>query len=360
MSSTTDFASETTNVPVHQIQLSSGANCLVLSPMQLASLAISGALKGANDGTGLNCRSTNTQTGQESEMQVFKSAEVKGADWANQSEQLTGLCKLLKTTSSELAQVNWPSIDGQPEPSDDVRKIFDNIQAAVATCGSPSRFCNHCYLTGRKYTDAEAETQLTGRHFSGARALYGERWYLVSFHFAKSLEHLFPVVDAWFNIVHHLVPLVAAFPGLKKKAGSRAYLKCQIRRKNGSVQTGCIWLDRFQMLEFKSRFGEPRSVYITVRFNMNGADVQDVELKTSSETRPDASPSSETRPKTSSETRPETSSETRPEPDAYKCIKLSDFLTENPDFLPIFGTSELSFEMLTLQLLSELIQGGQL
>jgi len=222
------------------------------------------------------------------------------------------------------------------------------MRMAVSTCCSPSRFYNHCYLTGRDYTDAESD-KLTGRVFSGAYTLYGERFYLISLQYSCDLEHIFPIVDAYFNLVYKLIPLSCAAPRLiSSYAAGREYLKCQVRRTNGQVQPGFIRLDRFSMISYKSRRDGDSGLlpYITVYFNSNGADLVEPVAASGSASSGVAE-------------QLEKPNEAKfPVNDSFKAIKVSDFLAENPGFTEFFDP-ELGFEQLFIRVLLELIKDEQ-
>jgi hypothetical protein len=340
-----------TNIP--QIRLSastnSGAmNCLMLSPIQLVGLGMSGALNGSVDATGLSCMATDLQTGQQCEIAVFQGHQTELTDGTIETNvEIAELVKLIKDSTPELSSVSFPQIDGIVSARKQTARIFDNIRMAVATCGAPSRFYNRCYMTGRDYpgtsTDASSD-QLTGRVFSGAKAIYGERHYLVSFQYSKDLEHIFPVADAYFNIMHKLVPFAVAAPALVELAGNREYLKCQVRRTSGLVQTGFIQVHQKSMLiyKFSPDNGARLQPYITVYFKSDGSDIMDVldVLDVGPYENPDNK---------------------IPEHDCFKTVKLSDILNENPGFRECIGTSnDLKFENLILRQLTWLYKGVQL
>ena len=345
-----------TNIP--QIRLSastnSGAmNCLMLSPMQLVGLGMSGALNGSVDATGLNCMATDLQTGQQREIAVFQGHQTALTDPATETNgetsiEIAELVKLIKDSTPELSSVSFPQIDGIVSAREQTARIFDNIRMAVATCGSPSRFYNRCYMTGRDYagtsTDASSD-ELTGRVFSGAKAIYGERHYLVSFQYSKALEYIFPVADIYFNIMHKLVPFAVAAPALVELVGSREYLKCQVRRTSGLVQTGFIQVGQKSMLIYKSDkadSGSQLQPYITVYFKSDGSDITDAPGVL--DVGPDENPDNKI-----------------PEHDCFKTVKLSDILNENPGFRKCICTSDdLKFENLTLRQLTGLYKGVQL
>lgn len=326
-----------------------GLNCLMFSPMQLVSLGLSGAMRGSLDGTGITCKATDRTTGQQSEMSVFSGHSATAA--ANTISKC-GLVKLIKTVTPELNRFGCPQIDGlvvDCQSSDNyTAKVFDNMRMAVATCGSPSRYYNRCYLTGRDFADKDAE-QLTGRCFSGAQTIYGERFYLVSLQYSQSLEPIFPIADAYFNLMHKLIPLAFAAPKLISHTPGREYLKCQVRRSNGQIQPAFIKLDRFSMISYKTHKDGMVSLipYITVYFNANGDDIVDLQL---------ASPCDGNQ---SAQQQIEMPYEQKfPAHDCFKAIKVTDFLAENPGLTEFFEL-ELGFEQLTLQGLINLMKDEQ-
>ena len=349
----------TDDISIPQIKLSAttnqnGMNCLMFSPLQMVSLGLGGMVSGSGmDGTGINCRGTDRNTGQQSEMPVFtghcSSEDTQPTSTKNTCSGISicGLVKLIKTTTPELSGVTFPQIDCLAVDCQERSLstcVFDNIRMSVATCGNPSRYCNRCYLSGRDYTDSESD-QLTGIHFSGAQAIYGDRFYLVSLQYSKSLEPIVPVVDAYFNLTNKLIPLKFAAPRLGNYfADGREYLKCQVRRTNGQIQLGFIKLDRFSMLSFKSRRDVAPDLlpYITVYFNSNGDGVLDVDLDL-----------------VAADTSSLANNELKfPAHDCFKAIKVSDFLVENPGLTECFS-QELGFEHLTLEFLASCIKGEQ-
>lgn len=337
------------NGAIHQIRLSAGPgdiNCLLLSPITMVGLGLGGALNGSLDGTGITCKGTNCQTGQECEIPVFQGHPDRQTDLNDVSVSRidkSGLVKLIKINTPGLAEITYRQIDNLVAPNQLTCRVFDNMHMAVATCGSPSRFYNRCYLSCQDYSEADAE-KLTGQVFSGAKAIYGDRFYLVSLQYAKELEHLFPVADTYFNIMNNLVSLAVAAPGLTKISNAREYFKCQVRRTNGRVQTGFIPLNRYSMIIYKSRLDEGHGLipHITVYFNSNGSDVVDVAPINMPD--PDDLSPNET-PKT-------------PEHDCFKTIRLIDLFTENPMVKDCFY-NDLGFENLCLRGLYELIKDEQ-
>lgn len=338
------------NIPVIKINANQGEmNCLMLSPLQMASLCMQGAIGSTVDGTGINCQVKDHTTGLQSEMPVFNGHHTSTVTNQTNAVNLCGLVKLIKTATSELSGINFPQIDclvvNSQGPDKETARIFDNMRMAVFTSGTPSRYYNRCYLTCRDYTEAESEL-LTGRRFSGSMAIYGERFYLVSLQYSKDLEYLFPIADAYFNLIHKLIPLSVAAPGLVGSlAHGRMYLKCQIRRTSGAVQTGFIKTDRFSMLSYKSRTGEGAVLipYITVYFKSNGMEVQDIDDSLVFTPDEEALAYNEQKFPTS---------------DCFKTIMLSDFLAENPQMAAYFAP-EIGFEQLTLRVLGDLIAGEQ-
>jgi hypothetical protein len=346
----------TDDISIPQIKLSvttnqNGMNCLMFSPLQMVSLGLSGIVSGSGmDGTGINCRGTDRNTGQQSEMPVFtghsSSEDTSATKNTYSGITISGLVKLIKTTTLELSRVTFPQIDclviDCQERSLSAR-VFDNIRMAVATCGNPSRYYNRCYLSGRDYTDDESNL-LTGMHFSGAQAIYGDRFYLVSLQYSKSLEPIFPVADAYFNLTNKLIPLKFAAPRLNDIADGREYLKCQVKRTSGQIQLGFVKLDTFSMLSFKSRREVTTDLipYITVYFNSNGECVLDVDINCAAV-----------------DTGSLANNELKfPVHDCFKAIKVSDFLAENPKLTECFR-QELVFEYLTLEFLAGLMKGEQ-
>jgi len=242
-----------------------------------------------------------------------------------------------------LAEIPCRQIDSLVPANQHSHRIFDNIRMAVATCGSPSRYYNRCYLTGRDYSETDAE-KLTGHIFSGAKAIYGDRFYLVSFQYSCELEHVFRVADTYFNIMNKLVSLAVAAPGLRKICNGREYYKCQVRRTNGRVQTGFIPLNRYSMLIYKSRPDEGTGLipHITVYFNSNGTDIQDVAPMDMS----------------AQDNLSDDGTRKTPEHDCFKTIRLMDLITENPDVKDLF-LNDLGFENLCIRGLYELIKDEQ-
>ena len=331
---------------IPQIRLSAGPsdiNCLMLSPMTMVGLELGGALNGSLDGTGITCKGTNRQTGQESEMSVFQGHPARETD-LNEVNMAgidkSGLVRLIKINTPGLAEIPYLAIDSQVEPNELTRRVFDNMRMAVATCGSPSRYYNRCYLSGRDYSEADAE-KLTGRVFSGAKSLYGDRFYLVSLQYSVGLEPVFPVADIYFNIMNKIVSLALVAPGLSNVSNARGYVKCQVRRTSGQVQTGFIQLGRYSMLIYKSRpeDGPGLIPFITVYFNSNGTDVLDVDMAAQEDLSADGTPKT-------------------PEHDCFKTIRLMDLFTENPGFKDYF-LNDLGFESLSLRGLQELIKDEQ-
>jgi hypothetical protein len=310
-------------------------NCMMFSPMQMVELGMIGTLNSSADGTGLSCITTNLQTGKQSEIAVFQGHQTSLPDT---NIKIAGLVKLIKNATPELSKIPFPQIDGLVSADEQTSRIFDNIRMAVATCGAPSRYYNRCYMTCRDYADTDSE-QLTGRVFSGATAIYGERFYLVSFQYSKALEHIFPVVDTYFNIKNKLVPLNIVCPALVKIADGREYLKCQVRRKSGLVQTGFIQLSQYSMLIYKSRDTGNLEPYLTVYFNADGSDIIDVSnvLDVESNWNLDKK---------------------IPEHDSFKTILLSDILAENPVFKQCVD-NDVRFETHTMQILYNLYKSEQ-
>jgi hypothetical protein len=331
---------------IPQIRLSAGQgniNCLMLSPMAMVGLGLGGALNGSHDGTGMTCKGTDRQTGQESEISVFQGHPARETDLNDISmtgQIKSGLVRLIKVNTPGLAEISYLAIDGLVAPNQQTCRIFDNMRMAVATCGSPSRYYNRCYLSGRDYSDADAE-KLTGQLFSGAKSVYGDRFYLVSLQYSAGLEPIFPVADIYFNIINKLVSLALAAPGLVRISNDREYVKCQVRRTSGRVQTGFIQLGRYSMLIYKSRAedGPGLSPHITVYFNSNGSDILDGDI----EVQDDLSAVGTTK---------------IPEHDCFKTIRLMDLFTENPGFKDYF-LNDLGFENLCLRGLHELIKDEQ-
>jgi hypothetical protein len=325
---------------IPQIRLSAGPsdiNCLMLSPMAMVGLGLGGALNGSFDGTFITCKGTDHQTGQESEMSVFQGHLANETDLNDVSMtgiDKSGLVRLIKINTPGLAEIPFMAIDSLVAPNELTCRVFDNMRMAVATCGSPSRYYNRCYLSGRDYSEADAE-KLTGQVFSGAKSVYGDQYYLVSLQYSVGLEPVFPVADIYFNIMNKLVSLASAAPGFRKISNIRNYLKCQIRRTSGQVQTGFITLDRYSMLIYKSRseYGTGLIPYITVYFKSNGADIVDIPQDISEGDRT---------PKT-------------PVHDCFKTIRLMDLFAENPDLKDYF-LNDLGFDNLCLRELMELIK----
>jgi hypothetical protein len=322
----------------------------------MVGLGITGNIIGSDGGSvgnpGISCMVTDRETGQQSEMPVFQGHQISDKNLPNNS-QIACMVKLIKTTTSELASIQYPQIDGLVIANDgsdkESKRIFDNIRMSVATCGSPSRYYNRCYMSGRDYKDKDSDL-LTGRAFTGARAIYGERFYLVSLQYSKSLEHLFPVADAYFNLMNKLVPLQIAAPRLRELTVDRNYLKCRVRRTNGRVHTGFIHISAYSMVIYQSASGYSinggLTPYITVNFNSDGSDVLDV-----------VSDKSDTSG-TSMNSNDINNQVTFPAHDAYKTIRVADFLAENPAFSECF-LSDLNFERLTLKMLYNLCKHEQ-
>ena len=350
------------NIP--QIRLSGNSaemNCMMFSPMQMVGLGMIGVLNDSVDGTGLSCITTDLQTGKESEIAVFQGHPTSLTDT---NIKIAGLVKLIKNATPELSAIPFPQIDGLVCANKQTLRIFDNIRMAVATCGAPSRYYNRCYMTCRDYADTDSE-QLTGRIFSGANAIYGERFYLVSFQYSKALEHIFPVVDTYFNIIHKLVPLNVVCPALVKIADGREYLKCQVRRTSGLVQTGFIQVGKYSMLIYKSRDTGNLEPHLTVYFNADGSDITDVpdapDVLDSPDV-PDAPDILDTPdvPDAPDVLDVESNWNTKkiPEHDSVKTILLSNILAENPVFKQCVD-SDVRFETHIMQILYNLYKSEQ-
>jgi len=397
----TDNDNENANINVPSITLSgqTGLNCLMFSPIQLVSLGLGNSMHGSADGTGISCRTTDRTNGHQSEMPVF-AGHTAGASSDSRKNTISkcGLVKLIKTTTDELNSFSCPQIDSLAVDCQGydnyTAKVFDNMRMAVATSGSPSRYYNRCYLSGRDYSNADAD-KLTGRVFSGAFTIYGERYYLVSLQYSQELEYIFPVADAYFNLVHKLIPLGLAAPRvISSHAAGSEYLKCRVRRSNGQVQPGFIKLDQFSMIIYKPYRDGTNSLlpYITVYFKSNGdeieslfdcgnaatnsADISRADQVCPSLSRADVLLNSDSTPLNSNPylsvvpdnlrqdsscagTKKERSYESRfPVYDCFKAIKVSDFLAENPGLTEFFET-ELGFEQLTIRMLLDLIKDEQ-
>lgn len=331
---------------IPQIRLSAGQgniNCLMLSPMAMVGLGLGGALNGSLDGTGITCKGTDRQTGQDCEMSVFQGHLARETDLNDVNIagiDKSGLVKLIKINTHGLAEIPCLAIDSLVAPNQLTCRVFDNMRMAVATCGSPSRYYNRCYLSGRDYSDADSE-KLTGQIFSGAKSVYGDRYYLVSLQYSVALEQVFPVADIYFNIMNRIVSLALVAPGLAKISNGREYIKCQVRRTNGNVQTGFIQLGRYSMLIYKSRPDEGTGLipHITVYFNSNGSNILDVDTSVKDDLSVDGTPKT-------------------PEHDCFKTIRLIDLFTENPMLKDCF-LNNLGFENLSLRGLQELIKDEQ-
>jgi hypothetical protein len=146
------------------------------------------------------------------------------------------------------------------------------------------------------------------------------------------------VADTYFNIVNKLVPLADGFPALAKMTGGQEYLKCQVRRTNGSVQTGFIQLGQDSMLIYKSKVDDHGNrlglvPHLTVYFNSDGKDILDVE--------PDGKPDKKI-----------------PDHDCFKSVRLSEILAENPVFKTCIP-EDTRFETLSLRCLYSLIKTEQ-
>lgn len=332
------------DIPKIQLAANSGnMNCLLFSPLQMVSLGMTGNIRGSSDGTGINCITTDRETGLQSEVPVFQGYKTSDKNLSNNS-QIACMVKLIKTTTPELSGIPYPQIDGLVVAYDCSDKetvhIFDNIRMSVALCGSPSRYYNRCYMTGCDYNEVDSEL-LTGRIFTGARAIYGERYYLVSLQYSKSLEHLFPIADTYFNLVNKLVPLQIAAPGIERLANGRNYLKCKVRRTNGNIQSGFIQLGPESMIIYKSPRCEsvPSLIpYIIINFNSDGSDVLDAVSDTSASNND--------------------TTVSIPVHDSFKTIRVDDLLAENPALSKCF-LSDLNFERLTLHILYDLCKTEQ-
>lgn len=272
------------------------------------------------------CIVRDANTGLESEMGIFTGWQTTNVQC--QRLKIHELLKLMKNASPVLNTCNLPEIDGVI-PTKTAKEIFDNIQYSVATCASPSRFMNKCYISGQTFTDEKMKDDIITHLYTGGPELYGVHCYSVTIQCHKSLEFLFPIADLYFNVVNKLIPLVQAFPKLKQIANGEDYLLCKFQRSNGQIQQGFIKLNRFSMLRFKQN--EP---YITVYFKSSGENIN---------------PSKKIH---------EMYADELPEYDSNKAIKLADFLAHNPVFGMIF--ENVKFETLMLQMMNKICSNEQI
>lgn len=359
-------------------------NCLMLSPLQLAGLQIASNLSDSTEdnSSAINLVTTNVQTGAQSETPIFTGHNTNPDHNTNVQNAISklGLIKLIKTITPILSTISYNVIDGIifncQEQDNITTKVFDNMRLAIATCGSSSRYYNRCYLTGHNYTTTD-NTKVYTSTFSGAKAIYGDGFYLISMQYAAELEHIFPIADAYFNLTNNLLPLQYVAPKLVKYAQNKNYVTCQIRRTSGNVQSAIIKIDRYSMISYKfSADGTKTIPYVMVCFKANGCDVMIANTKGSRLSRnkiksgtKEVDKHAEAVEEANEEIEEENEENEEDEEedvtdfndcksitfDSYKTIKVTDLLAENPELAEYFDTIlEGNFAMLTLDLLASL------